>query len=52
MPGWEAPTTGVRRMAELPAAARHYIERIEELVGARVSFVGVGPERDALIVRE
>ncbi|HEV7900240.1 MAG TPA: adenylosuccinate synthetase, partial [Planosporangium sp.] len=40
-----------RSEAELPENARRYIERIEELCGARVSAVGVGPGRDENVVR-
>jgi adenylosuccinate synthase len=49
--GWETPTTGVRRFEDLPPAAQRYVLRIEELIGVPVSCVGVGPDRDALIVR-
>lgn len=52
VPGWETPTTGIRQFADLPLAARHYVERIEELTGARVAYIGVGRDRDALIIRE
>ena len=37
--------------AELPANARRYIDRIEELCGTRVSVIGVGPGRDENVVR-
>ena len=52
MPGWEAPTTAARRFDDLPAAARRYVVRIEELVGVPVRYVGVGPRREELIVLE
>lgn len=45
LPGWQSDTSGVSSMNDLPPAARQYVERIEELVGARVRFVGVGPHR-------
>ena len=51
LPGWESPTTEVRRFEDLPAAAQRYVLRIEELIGVRVEYIGVGPEREALIVR-
>jgi adenylosuccinate synthase len=51
MPGWTEDITGVREYGELPAAARAYVERIEELVGCRIRYVSVGPERESLIVR-
>ena len=33
----------------LPAAAQHYIQRLEDLIGAPITSVGVGPDRDATI---
>jgi adenylosuccinate synthase len=47
LPGWESDITGVRSFADLPQEARAYIERIEELVGAPISIISVGPERNA-----
>lgn len=49
MPGWEHPTDQVRSLDELPAAARHYIARIEELTGVPVEFIGVGTRREQII---
>ncbi|MGH3863941.1 adenylosuccinate synthase [Actinokineospora sp.] len=51
MPGWWEDISECRTFEELPANARAYVERIEELSGARVSAVGVGPGRDQTIVR-
>jgi len=51
LPGWQESTFGVRRLEELPAAARAYIERIEALVGVPVDLISTGPERDETIVR-
>jgi adenylosuccinate synthase len=45
VPGWSQPLTGVRRAADLPAAARRYVDRIAELLGLSVSLVSVGPDR-------
>jgi adenylosuccinate synthase len=49
LPGWQTPTTGVRRLADLPAAARAYLDRIEELTGAPVQCVSVGTNRNEII---
>lgn len=46
MPGWEADTSGARSFAELPANAQRYVQRIEELVGAPIRIISVGPERN------
>ena len=51
MDGWWEDITECRDFAELPPNARRYIERVEELCGARVSVVGVGPGRDENVVR-
>ena len=51
LPGWFEDISGCRTFEELPANARAYVERVEELSGARVSAIGVGPGRDQTIVR-
>jgi adenylosuccinate synthase len=51
MPGWSESTVGASVMAALPAAARDYLERIEELCGVPVDIVSTGPERRETIVR-
>jgi adenylosuccinate synthase len=50
LPGWTEDITGCRTLEELPANARAYIQRVEELSGAPMSVVGVGPGRDEIIV--
>ncbi len=52
MPGWSAPTKGVRRWADLPDAARRYIARLEEVSGVQAAIVSTGSERDDTIVRD
>ncbi|MGW5388319.1 adenylosuccinate synthase [Nocardia sp. NPDC003963] len=51
MPGWWEDISGARTFEELPANARAYVLRLEELSGARISCIGVGPGRDETIVR-
>ncbi|WP_410656136.1 adenylosuccinate synthase [Amycolatopsis sp. lyj-112] len=51
LPGWFEDISGCRTFEELPANARAYVERLEELSGARVSAIGVGPGREQTIVR-
>ena len=48
-PGWSEDLTGVRSHGDLPEAAREYVAWIEELVGARVSMLSVGPDREQVI---
>lgn len=49
--GWWEDITGCRTFEELPANAQAYVLRAEELIGARVSAIGVGPGRDEIIQR-
>ncbi len=51
-PGWMCDTGGCRRWQELPVNAQKYLRRIEELAGAPIHYVSVGPERDQIIVVE
>jgi len=51
LPGWSEDITACRSFEELPSNARAYILRVEELIGARVSTIGVGPGRDEIIER-
>jgi adenylosuccinate synthase len=52
MPGWNAPTAGVRKFDQLPAEARNYIARLEEVSGVRAAIVSTGSERNDTIVRD
>lgn len=49
LPGWETPTAGLERVADLPKNARTYLETLEELCGAPAEMVSTGPERHATI---
>jgi adenylosuccinate synthase len=51
LPGWWEDISGCRSFEDLPVNAQRYILRLEELIGARVSAIGVGPGRDAIIER-
>ena len=48
--GWRQPTVGVLNHRDLPAAARDYVEFIEQEVGAPVVLVSTGPRREETIV--
>ncbi|OMH31823.1 adenylosuccinate synthase [Motiliproteus sp. MSK22-1] len=50
VPGWSESTVGARSLEALPEAARSYIKRLEELVGAPVDIVSTGPDRNETIV--
>jgi adenylosuccinate synthase len=49
--GWDEDITGCKTFADLPKNAQDYVLAIERLSGARISAIGVGPARDAIIVR-
>ncbi len=51
MPGWWEDISECRTFEDLPGNAQNYVLRVEELAGARVSCIGVGPGREETIVR-
>ena len=51
LPGFEADLGGVRNFGDLPAAARAYVERLEQLVGVPAFLISVGPGREQVIRR-
>ena len=51
LPGWWEDISQCRTFDELPENAQRYVLRVEELIGARVSAIGVGPGRDEIIER-
>jgi len=50
LPGWSENITKARTFEELPANARAYVKYLEEISGAPMSAIGVGPGRDETIV--
>ena len=48
--GWQEPLAQVRALAELPAAARKYLARIEQETGVPIVMVSVGPSREDTII--
>jgi adenylosuccinate synthase len=48
-PGWQTATSDCRSWEDLPAAAQAYLRRIQELSGAPIRFVSVGPERSQMV---
>ena len=49
--GWTEDITGARTFDELPLEAQDYVLALEEMSGTRISVIGVGAARDAVIVR-
>jgi adenylosuccinate synthase len=52
MPGWDGTTAGVTDYEKLPANAKAYIQRVEELTGVKVAILSTGPDRDETIILE
>lgn len=52
MPGWSEPTAGITQMEKLPANARAYIKRLEQLIGVKISIVSTGADRNETIIIE
>lgn len=50
VPGWHESTLGIKTLEGLPANARAYIARVEELVGAPIDIISTGPDRHETII--
>lgn len=48
--GWKQDLSQIKNFADLPDLAKAYLKRLEELTGARISLLGVGPSRDQTLV--
>jgi len=51
LPGWQVPTTHIRKYKQLPVEARQYLARLEELISCPVNLICVGPERGQTILK-
>jgi adenylosuccinate synthase len=51
LPGWEEPLDGCASVADLPDAARRYVEFVERELGVEVTLVGTGAERTSVLTR-
>jgi adenylosuccinate synthase len=51
LPGWTDDISGARTFEDLPANAQAYVTRVEQLSGAPISAIGVGPGRDQIVER-
>ena len=52
LPGWQEEISHVRRISDLPAAARDYLDRLSQLLGRPVEVISVGPDREQTIFVE
>ncbi|TFD84488.1 adenylosuccinate synthase [Cryobacterium lactosi] len=50
-PGWTEDITMVRHFEDLPKNAQDYVLALEAMSGARISAIGVGPDREAILTR-
>jgi adenylosuccinate synthase len=50
-PGWQEDITGAKTFEDLPKNAQDYVLALEKMSGTRISAIGVGPDRNATIVR-
>jgi len=48
--GWDEDVSGAQTLSDLPKATRAYVDRIADLVGVRISGIGVGPGRKQTVV--
>ena len=52
LPGWNTDISEVRSFSDLPKEAQSYIEYVESVIEIPVSMIGVGPARDATVMRQ
>ncbi len=52
LPGFDGAIGGARKFSDLPANARGYINKIEELLGVEATMISVGAERTETIIRQ
>ncbi|MET0092245.1 MAG: adenylosuccinate synthetase, partial [Sedimenticola sp.] len=52
MPGWSESTVGIESYDDLPANAKAYLKKIEELTGTPIDVISTGPDRaETLVLR-
>ena len=49
LPGWQESSVGVQQIADLPANARAYLNRIEDVCGIPIDMISTGPDRQDTI---
>lgn len=50
IPGWKQDITGARKLGDLPAGARKYVDTISELLDRPVAYISIGPDREQTIL--
>jgi adenylosuccinate synthase len=51
LPGWVEDISAARAFEDLPVNAQAYVLALEAMIGQRISAIGVGPQREAIVVR-
>jgi adenylosuccinate synthase len=47
--GWKTSLSDIRKYEDLPENAKKYISRVEDLIGAPIGIISVGPDREQTI---
>ena len=50
LPGWQETTAGIKNLEDLPANARAYLDKIEEICDIRIDVVSTGPDREHTVM--
>lgn len=51
LPGWQENISSIRYYSQLPPNARRYLDRLQEFLGVKISYISVGSKRDETIIR-
>lgn len=51
LPAWHEDISDIRDFDKLPVNARRYVLAVEKWTGKPISYIGVGPRRDQIIIR-
>jgi adenylosuccinate synthase len=51
LPGWQENTSSARYFSQLPPNARRYLDRLQELLKIKISYISVGSKREETIIR-
>ena len=52
LPGWESNIDRVTEYSKLPTNCKKYVERVEQLIQVPISWIGTGPERESMILKD
>ena len=50
MDGWDTPISGAKKLSDLPTNAQRYVRRLEEIIGAEIILLSVGPGREQTVM--